>query len=246
MSSIPEDFSRSKLKDRKWKGEEIQVNKDIARTPTHKNRRCTDILCCIIFLVFNVGMLTAAIYGYVYGSPGKLIAPIDGDGNICGYTPGYENYPSLYIDDIVDAASDPTNVFLYGVCAEACPTTADPYTINCKATKKNPACTPNPGEGYGTTEVLDYCYPDYDSLPQVAKDNWENMKKSVTSTSYGSAMADLYTIRYVLLIAAGIAVVVTLIYIKFMDWCAFWLSWFSVFLVLASLIGMGVWTYIYR
>jgi len=59
-------------------------------------------------------------------------------------------------------------------------------------------------------------------------------------------MADLYEIRWVLAIAAGIAVVVTLIYIKFMDWCAFWLSWFSVFLVLASLIGAGVWTYIYR
>ena len=92
MSSVPSDFDRSKLKDRKWKGEEIEVNKDIARTPTEKSRRCTDILCCLIFLAFNVGMLTATIYGYVNGSPGKLLAPIDGDRNICGYSAGYEDY----------------------------------------------------------------------------------------------------------------------------------------------------------
>ena len=37
-----------------------------------------------------------------------------------------------------------------------------------------------------------------------------------------------------------------MIYIKFMDWCAFWLSWLSVILIFASLCGSGVYALIYR
>ena len=93
MTSIPNDFSRSQLKDRKWKGEGIDINHEIARVPTHNSRRCTDVLCCLIFLAFVVGMGFETVYGYVNGNPDKLVAPIDGNGNICGYTEGYEDYP---------------------------------------------------------------------------------------------------------------------------------------------------------
>ena len=139
MSSLPPDFDRSKLKDRKWKGEEIEVNESIARTPTEKNRRCTDLLCCILFLAFIVGMFASAIYGYVNGNPGKLIAPIDGDGKICGYSPGYSGYNKLYIDDINSATQSPTNVFKYGVCVKSCPTSAGD-TIECVPTTTITTC----------------------------------------------------------------------------------------------------------
>ena len=59
-------------------------------------------------------------------------------------------------------------------------------------------------------------------------------------------MANLLEARWVLLSAAGIALLCTLIYIKFMDWCAFWLSWFSVFLIFAAFVGSGIWTLVYR
>ena len=97
MSSVPSDFDRAQLKDRKWKGEGITMNESIARSPTEKNRRCTDILCCILFLAFVGGMFAATINGYVQGNPGKLFAPIDGDNKICGYTDGYEDYQKLKI-----------------------------------------------------------------------------------------------------------------------------------------------------
>ena len=171
MSSIPDNFSRSQLKDRKWKAEEIQVNKEIAKKPTDKNRRCTDVLCCLVFMAFIVGMGWAVIYGYVNGNPGKLVAPIDGDGSICGYDPGYEDYPYLYLDNIVTAAGDAHNAFSYGVCVKDCPDSADD-AVECHPTKKNPACTPDTGEGYGTYEFFNYCVPSYDTLPQDAKNNW--------------------------------------------------------------------------
>ena len=57
MSSLPDDFSHSKLKDRNWKGEKIKVKKSkIARTPTEKGGRCTDVLYSLIFLAFMVGI----------------------------------------------------------------------------------------------------------------------------------------------------------------------------------------------
>ena len=167
MSSLPDDFSRSQLKDRKWKGEGIDVNHEIARGPTEKNRRCTDLLCCIVFLAFLGGMGAATIYGYVNGNPGKLIAPIDGSSNICGYSTGFEDYPKLYIDNIVDAVNNPTQVFSYGVCVKSCPTSKTD-TIDCVPTATVPICQPTTEYEYTTTEIFAYCVPSYDSLPAEA------------------------------------------------------------------------------
>jgi len=118
--------------------------------------------------------------------------------------------------------------------------------IDCHTTSKTVACTPEPGQEYYTTEFANYCVPVYDSLPAAAKENWSTMKDAVTGTTYGGAFADLYEARWILLIAAGLSLVTTMIYIKFMDWCAYWLSWFSVLLVFAALVGSGVWTLYYR
>jgi len=57
-------------------------------------------------------------------NPDLLMAPIDGDGNICGFSPGYENYPDLYIADINAAAAEPASIFKYGVCVSDCPESA--------------------------------------------------------------------------------------------------------------------------
>mmetsp|Transcript_28906 Transcript_28906/g.35728 ORF Transcript_28906/g.35728 Transcript_28906/m.35728 type:complete len:192 (+) Transcript_28906:191-766(+) len=186
----------------------------------------------------------ATIYGYVNGNPGKLIAPIDSNKNICGYDSGLEDYPKLYIDNIVDAAGDPTDIFDYAVCIKDCPENADD-AVECAPSHKG-SCQPDPGQGYGTSEFFNYCVPVYDTLPEDAKASWEAMKASVEQTSFGGAFANLLEARWILLIGAGLCLVCTLIYIKFMDWCAYWLSWFSVFLIFACLVGSGVWTLLYR
>jgi choline transporter-like protein 2/4/5 len=46
------------------------------------NRHCTDVIMCILFLIFFCGMFATAAYGYAYGDPTKLITPFDTDGNI--------------------------------------------------------------------------------------------------------------------------------------------------------------------
>jgi hypothetical protein len=44
-------------------------------------RRCTDILICILFFIFFCGLFATAAYGYAFGDPTKLITPYDTDGN---------------------------------------------------------------------------------------------------------------------------------------------------------------------
>lgn len=164
MTSIPDDFSRDQLKDRKWKGEGITMNHEIARIPTEKHRRCTDLLCCLIFVAFIVYMGVETVYGYVNGNIDKLLAPIDGNGQICGFTDTVKDYPYLYIDDISTASADPLKFFNYGVCVKSCPSSATD-TIDCVTTTYVPYCAPNTDDGYETDEVFDYCVPKEDSLP---------------------------------------------------------------------------------
>jgi hypothetical protein len=47
-------------------------------------RKCTDMLVCLIFVVFFCGMFATAAYGYAKGDPAKLITPFDTYGNQCG------------------------------------------------------------------------------------------------------------------------------------------------------------------
>ena len=111
MSSLPADFDVSKLKgDNKAYLNGIKFDKDLAQSPVNKPRRCTDIVCCMIFSAAVVGMFICTIIGYSSGEPWKLVAPIDGESNICGYTPGYEDYQHLYIGKI-STAGNPSNVY---------------------------------------------------------------------------------------------------------------------------------------
>jgi len=40
-----------------------------------------------------------AIYGFKHGDPKTLFAPLDGDGNFCGVTTGYEDYKLLHFQN---------------------------------------------------------------------------------------------------------------------------------------------------
>jgi len=88
-------------------------------------------------------MIVCSFIGYLNGDPWKLIAPIDGNNKICGFSEGYEDYDHLYIDDITTAL-DPANVwnvFSYGVCVKACPKEKTD-NIECKPTTSVTNCNP--------------------------------------------------------------------------------------------------------
>jgi len=79
LSSVPADYDRSQLKSRKYKAHDYNVDKRLADGPMH-NRKCTDVCCCMVFIVFLIGMSGMAIYGYTNGQINALMAPVNGDG----------------------------------------------------------------------------------------------------------------------------------------------------------------------
>ncbi|XP_020630199.1 choline transporter-like protein 2 [Orbicella faveolata] len=45
-----------------------------------KDRSCTDWICCILFVLYVVGMVVLGIVAYVKGNPYKLLNSVDSEG----------------------------------------------------------------------------------------------------------------------------------------------------------------------
>ncbi|KXJ09848.1 Choline transporter-like protein 2 [Exaiptasia diaphana] len=94
-----------------------------------KNRSCTDIPCCILFVLYVLGMLALGGAAFYMGNPYKLLNSVDSFGNICGYTAGFEDKPKLVFFDMtvcISPASFATDLFAYScpttqVCRKKCP-----------------------------------------------------------------------------------------------------------------------------
>ncbi|XP_048056354.1 choline transporter-like protein 2 isoform X2 [Megalobrama amblycephala] len=98
--------------------------------PTFKgpiyNRSCTDIICCILFILALLGYFAVGILAWSQGDPRKVIYPTDSKGQFCGQvgTP-LENKPLLFYFNIMKCASPlvllefqcPTTQ----ICVEKCP-----------------------------------------------------------------------------------------------------------------------------
>jgi len=109
---IPEDHSKPLEHDPNFKG-------------PLKDRSCTDCICCIVFIIFLVGMGAVSIWAFMNGDPTKLIYPTDSDGNLCGSGEN-EGKPDLFFFDLVDCARMGAAVIATGcptpqVCVSACP-----------------------------------------------------------------------------------------------------------------------------
>ena len=74
-----------KYKDPDYKGEELPD--EIENGPV-ENRKCTDVLCCLIFLAFIIAWFICGFYGFSNGDPTLLTYPYDSDDNQCGLPGG--------------------------------------------------------------------------------------------------------------------------------------------------------------
>ncbi|KAK3735707.1 hypothetical protein QZH41_010152 [Actinostola sp. cb2023] len=94
-----------------------------------KNRSCTDIPCCILFVLYIIGMLALGGAAFYMGNPYKLLNSVDSFGNICGYSPGFVDKPKLVFFDMtvcISPAGFANNLFAYScpttqICRKKCP-----------------------------------------------------------------------------------------------------------------------------
>ena len=49
-----------------------------------KNRGCTDIICCVLFLIFILGYIIVGLVAWVYGDPRQVLYPRNSTGAYCG------------------------------------------------------------------------------------------------------------------------------------------------------------------
>ncbi len=131
-----DNFDYAQLKDRSYKAHNYGVSKELEKGPLPQ-RKCTNLLCLIVFIAAVGAVLYMSIDGYVRGNPDEMLAPVSGAGQLCGYNiPAIGDatgYPKLYIPNLTAAAASPSNLFEYGVCVSACPKSAT-STYNCLAT----------------------------------------------------------------------------------------------------------------
>ena len=117
---------------------------DLANGPI-QNRDTTDILCCLIFIVFLFGMGAVFFYGLAKGKLSNITIGWDADGQGCGYSGGYEEYPYLYWNmppedyeafknlEFNELKKTVNDLMKKGVCVKTCPKTAA-SAVECKPT----------------------------------------------------------------------------------------------------------------
>jgi len=152
-----------KYKDFKWQNPDEFKNGPVG----DDSRKCRDCICCIIFIVFVLACVFVGYLGFTKGNPKALLYVYDEDGNACGHSKGYEDYPYLYFYSIITGATTLNGGTLTnGICVKECPKEkkdGNPKTLLCKKTKKKQDCEVPDKDYYESKQILKrLCFPKSD------------------------------------------------------------------------------------
>ncbi|XP_042337660.1 choline transporter-like protein 5-B isoform X4 [Plectropomus leopardus] len=95
------------------------------RGPVH-NRSCTDVVCCIIFIIVILGYIALGTVAWIHGDPRKVVYPTDSHGQFCGHqnTPN-ANKAILFYFNMLKCASPAVLINLQcpttQLCVSKCP-----------------------------------------------------------------------------------------------------------------------------
>lgn len=80
-------------------------------------RSCTDVICCLIFLVFVAGLVVVAYFAFKFGNPSLLLYPMNSDKALCGFGEQKGKSNLLFYDLVACGKMGP------GIFVDGCPTT---------------------------------------------------------------------------------------------------------------------------
>ncbi|XP_046905410.1 choline transporter-like protein 5-B isoform X2 [Hypomesus transpacificus] len=95
------------------------------RGPIH-NRSCTDVVCCVIFVIVILGYIALGTVAWIHGDPRKVVYPTDSHGQFCGQqgTPNV-NKAILFYFNILQCANPAVLINLQcpttQLCVSKCP-----------------------------------------------------------------------------------------------------------------------------
>lgn len=85
-----------------------------------KNRSCTDIICCILFMVFLAGYMIVGLLAWLYGDPRQVIYPRNSTGSYCGVGEN-RNKPFVFYFNMIKCVSS-INLMAAAMNGLQCPT----------------------------------------------------------------------------------------------------------------------------
>uniref|UniRef100_A0A8C6SZC4 Choline transporter-like protein n=1 Tax=Neogobius melanostomus TaxID=47308 RepID=A0A8C6SZC4_9GOBI len=85
-------------------------------------RSCTDIICCILFVLVILGYLAVGILAWLYGDPRHVLYPKNSTGSFCG-TGQNKDRPNLFYFDMIRCATSSFNILANPANGFQCPTT---------------------------------------------------------------------------------------------------------------------------
>ena len=239
----------SNPKDPDFKGEPLDDR--LANGPL-ENRRCTDCLCCLIFVAFVICWIGAGLYGYSRGDPKLLTYPFDSDGNQCGRpSSNTENYQYVYWPFPIPGSFDVM------VCLKACPTSYSDQP-DCYPNSRVPNCEmryediyKSPNLLYGYLQgiypcdglVKRICMPQ--QLTGWAHSAYSDASKQADLQAVVKWMGDVYTVWPTILIVAGFALGIAILYFIFLRYCVGIVVWFSILFILCLVLAVAsllLWT----
>jgi len=226
--------NRESLKDENYKGDDILVDVSLENGPLH-NRRFTDIICLLVFIIFCGFYGSTVLYGFKNGRPEKLLRPVNGDGLLCGVG-GLDDYPYLFF------IMKRSNKEMRAVCVKKCPRESND-TVECYGTqyvKKEQCRDPKYLLGYGTIRVLNrFCLPDPDKFPKELDNEYDNMVGSFGLDDVSEFVQDLDEAKYAFVITFVTCIFVTIVYAFLVYSCTGLLVWVSIIGTGMGILGLA-------
>jgi len=130
----------------------IQIDSATGQAP----RRCTDLACCFVFMVYMLLCLTLVFNAHRHGNMGRLTHGVDYYGRVCGVDPGVENMPFLFwCRADPESTLTPTSLDLdRPSCVPYCPASNNmSVTIPCLLKNKHQS-SQVPGAQFGNVKTL--------------------------------------------------------------------------------------------
>jgi uncharacterized membrane protein YagU involved in acid resistance len=173
-------------------------------------------------LVFLVGVGYVAIIAFNTGNPEYLVYPFDSSRNQCGFSPGYQDYPYIFIGEY--------NLSITYVCTKQCPLN-DTSSIDCKINGVVTDCSLL--KSYATQTIVTYCLPLNETQIIVDQIVSEVLSVGVLQKYF----ADLYVSWKLILAMVGVSLVVSILYSLLIRAFAGVMVWIMIlFLMLISLV----------
>uniref|UniRef100_A0A8C7ILI1 Choline transporter-like protein n=1 Tax=Oncorhynchus kisutch TaxID=8019 RepID=A0A8C7ILI1_ONCKI len=216
------------------------------------NRSCTDVFCCVIFIIVILGYIALGTVAWLHGDPRKVIYPTDSYGQFCGQkgTPNAKKSILFYFN-ILKCANPAVLINLQcpttQMCVSKCPDRFATYTDM----QLQYQITAAPWEYYRL-----FCKPGFNNptkpVAQVLRDEdcpsmivpsrpfLQRFTKTPTHEVGMKIVEDYAASWNWILIGLVIALVVSLIFILLLRFTAGLLLWFTIIAVIL-VIAYGIW-----